>query len=212
MIVETGYTLCWAAKWYGPSGMMFGSVYRHGRAAMVRTIHKLLDKADAVVHFNGKKFDIPTLNREFLLSGLSPPSPFKQIDLLQTCRRKFKFASNRLDYVSRTLGEGAKVEHKGMELWEGCMARDPASWKIMEDYNKHDVRLTERMYERLLPWIDGHPNHNLHEDDACCPNCGSQKRQARGAAVLIGMSYPRFQCTNTLPVTGRKCGKWYRGN
>lgn len=189
---------------------MFGSIHRHGVRAMVRSIHKLLGDADAVVHFNGKKFDVPTLNREFLLAGLSPPAPFKQIDLLQTCRRKFKFASNRLDYVSQALGEGAKVEHKGMDLWKECMAGDAESWKVMEEYNKHDVRLTERMYERLMPWIDGHPNASLYQDEACCPNCGGTKRQARGSELTSGLEYTRFQCTEHLPVTGRKCGKWYR--
>lgn len=210
-IVEPGYTLCWAAKWYGAPTVMFGSIHRHGKQ-MVKAVHNLLDEADAVVHFNGKKFDVPTLNREFLLAGMSPPAPFKQIDLLQTCRRKFKFASNKLDYVSRILGEGAKVQHKGMDLWKECMAGLESSWRTMEDYNKHDVRLTERLYERLLPWIDGHQNHNLYEDEACCPNCGSVKRQRRGTEVTKGYEYARFQCRNHLPVTGRKCGKWYRGN
>lgn len=211
-IVEPGYTLSWAAKWYGRGGVMFGSVNRHSARQMILSVYKLLDEADAVCHFNGKKFDIPTLNREFLLMGLPPPSPFKHIDLLQTCRQQFKFASNKLDYVSQALGEGAKTEHKGMELWRGCMNGDAASWRTMEAYNKNDVLLTERLYERLMPWIKSHPNHNLYEDDACCPNCGSQKRQARGTAMTNGSEYARFQCTSTLPLTGRKCGKWYRGN
>lgn len=184
--------------------MMFGSIKRHGQKAMIRTIHKLLNDADAVVHFNGKKFDIPTLNREFLLAGLTPPAPFKQIDLLQTCRRKFKFASNRLDYVSQALGEGAKVEHKGMDLWKGCMAGNPEDWKVMEEYNKHDVRLTERMYDRLRAWIDGHPNMGQYVEDGepCCPNCGSHKLQARGVSRTAAFAYRRWQCNS--------CGKWSR--
>jgi hypothetical protein len=201
-IVEPGYTLCWAAKWLDDDGVMFGSVHRHGKG-MVRSVHKLLNRADAVVHFNGKKFDVPTLNREFLLAGLSPPSPFKQIDLLQTCRRKFKFASNRLDYVSRVLGIGAKIEHKGMELWKECMAGLPEAWATMEAYNKGDVRLTQAVYERLLPWIDGHPNVAAFQTEKrCCPTCGSTKLQARGEQVTTTLVYTRLQC--------RSCGKWSR--
>ena len=183
---------------------MFGSVHRHGAKPMVRSVHKLLDDADAVCHFNGKKFDIPTLNKEFLLHGMAPPSPFKHIDLLQTCRQQFKFASNKLDYVAQALGEGAKVEHKGMELWRGCMGGDAASWRVMESYNRHDVRLTERLYERLKPWIKNHPNHAVYAEtgDACCPNCASTKMQARGRQFNNTIAYKRWQC--------RDCGKWSR--
>lgn len=202
--MEPGYTLCYAAKWYGRPEVLYGSVHRHKPAHMARTVHKLLDEADAVVHFNGKKFDIPTLNKEFLLNGLSPPSPFRHIDLLQTCRRQFKFASNKLDYVSQALGEGAKVEHKGMELWRGCMDGDAASWRLMEQYNRHDVRLTERLYDRLKPWIVGHPNMALYEEsgERCCPNCGSTKLQARGRQYNNTVAYRRYQCGG--------CGKWSR--
>ena len=44
---------------------------------MIKGIHKLLDECDAVIHYNGSKFDIPTLNKEFLLHGLHPPAPYK---------------------------------------------------------------------------------------------------------------------------------------
>lgn len=183
---------------------MFGSAAKHGQKGMVRSVHKLLDEADAVCHFNGIKFDIPQLHKEFLLHGLPPPSPFRHIDLLRTCRRQFAFASNRLDFVSKLLGEGAKMEHKGMELWAGCMAGDPACLKTMELYNKQDVRLTERLYERLKPWIIGHPNVAQFDELAgrCCPTCGSKKLQARGVARTATITYQRFQC--------RDCGKWSR--
>src|SRR5687768_6894842 len=77
-LIEPGYTLCWAAKWYGEKEIMFESVMT-GEKRMVRRMHKLLDEADAVCHYNGKKFDVPTLNKEFLLRGLRPPAPFKEI-------------------------------------------------------------------------------------------------------------------------------------
>ena len=70
-IVEPGYTLCWAAKWDDDSQVLFDSVYQSSPKKMLTNMHKLLEKADAVVHYNGKKFDIPTLNREFLLYNLS---------------------------------------------------------------------------------------------------------------------------------------------
>lgn len=176
---------------------------------MVRSVYKLLNEADAVCHFNGEKFDIPRLNSEFLLAELGPPSPFKHIDLLKTCRKRFGFASNKLDYVCKILGIGAKVHHKGMELWHGCMAGDDASWRTMEAYNKGDVLLTQKLYDRLLPWIEGHPNRGVFDgvDDAdrCCPSCGGTKLQRRGDYIAQSMTYARYQCKTP------GCGKWSRG-
>lgn len=208
-VITPGYTLCFSYKWYGRPGIYFDAVWRSGAKRMAQTAHKLLSQADAVVHWNGTSFDIPTLNKEFVLLGLTPPAPYKQIDLLKTCRERFRFASNKLDYVSQALGEGAKVEHKGMALWTGCMAGDPESRKTMEAYNKGDVRLTERMYERLRPWIKGHPSHGIHdgvdEDGRKCPACGGTKLQRRGDYIASSMRYARYQCMTD------GCGKWSRG-
>jgi len=89
-------------------------------------------------------------------------------------------------------------------LWVKCMAGDPVAWKKMERYNKQDVVLLEKVYDKLLPWIKSHPNHNLYDDvEHCCPNCGSGKLHRRGVARSIGGVYQRFQCTD--------CGSWSQG-
>jgi DNA polymerase elongation subunit (family B) len=200
-IIKPGYTLCWAAKWYDQKQVMFSSVL-DGHRTMVREIHKLLSECDAVCHYNGTKFDIPTLNKEFLLLGLTPPAPYKQIDLLQTARRQFRLASNKLDYVASQLGLGSKVKHKGFDLWLECMAKKPGAWRTMRKYNKQDVALLELVYKRLLPWIKAHPNLSAYAGEICCPKCESHRAQARGYAVKELKRYQRFQCSD--------CGTWYQ--
>jgi DNA polymerase elongation subunit (family B) len=200
-IIKPGYTLCWAAKWYGEKQVMFSSIL-DGPRTMVRGVHKLLSECDAVCHYNGTKFDIPTLNKEFLLLDLAPPAPYKQIDLLQTARRQFRLASNKLDYVAGQLGLGSKVKHKGFDLWLECMAKKPDAWRTMRQYNKQDVVLLELVYERLLPWITGHPNLSAYAGHKCCPQCGSKKSQARGFGIANTKTYQRFQCM--------ACSSWYR--
>jgi len=169
---------------------------------MLSRIHGLLDSADVVVHYNGLKFDIPTLNKEFIRYGFTPPSPYKQLDLLQVCRRTFRFESNKLAYVSDALSIGSKVKHEGFELWIKCMENEPKALKRMEKYNKGDVRLLEKLYRRLRPWIEKHPSHN--KDGLCCTKCGSQKVQRRGEQVAQSAKYPRYQC--------QSCGGWFRGS
>lgn len=203
-IIDAGYVLCWAAKWLGDSDVMFDSVVKSGPKRMLRRIHKLLSDADAVIHYNGTKFDIPTLNKEFLLHGLSPPAPYKQIDLLKTARQQFKFPSNKLDYVAQALGVKRKVKHRGHELWIKCMERDKDAWEEMETYNKGDIVTLEEVYHCLRPWIKGHANHSVHTGNLVCPNCGSTHFQRRGHHLTTAGKYPRFQCQD--------CAHWFRGN
>lgn len=203
-ILDSGYVLCWAAKWYGEDEVMFDSVNRSKPKSMLSRIYKLINESDAIVHYNGTKFDMPTLNKEFLMHDMLPPAPYKQIDLLQTARRQFRFPSNKLDYIAKQLGLGCKTHHKGHQLWIDCMAKQTEAWKVMEEYNKNDVVLLEKVYDKLKPWIKNHPNHNAYEGFLCCPKCGSDNYQSRGHAVTSTLKYRRFQC--------KACGGWFRGS
>jgi len=203
-LIETSYTMCWAAKWLGKKEVMFDSIMENTHKNMIKQIHKLLDECDAVIHYNGSKFDIPTLNKEFLLHGMNPPSPYKEIDLLRTSRSKFRFPSNKLDYVAQALGVGQKTHHEGFELWVKCMAKDKSAWKIMKKYNKNDVVILEKVYEKMLGWIKPHPNHNEYTLERVCPSCGKHNLHKRGTVCNTKYVFQRYQCQN--------CGRWSRSN
>lgn len=203
-LLDSSYVMCWSGKWRGQKQIFFDSVMKSSPKSMIRRAHQCLEQADVVVHYNGKKFDIPTLNKEFVLHGLPPPAPYAQVDLLKVAQQQFRFPSNKLDYVAKALGLGQKVNHKGHGLWVECMAKDKAAWAKMEEYNKHDVALLEGVYDRLMPWIKSHPNHGLYDDtdERTCPNCGGHRLQNRGVYRTALYTYARMQC--------QKCGKWAR--
>jgi DNA polymerase elongation subunit (family B)/predicted RNA-binding Zn-ribbon protein involved in translation (DUF1610 family) len=203
-LLESGYVLCWSAKWLGDDDVMFDSVHRSKPKKMLKRIHALLDEADAVVHYNGTKFDIPVLNKEFLLHGLTPPSSYKQIDLYNTAKSRFRFASNKLDYIAQQLGVGSKHKHEGFELWVKCMNNDADAWATMELYNKQDVNLLEQVYYLFRPWIRNHPNTGLYSDNGSvvCPACGGESLVRRGFAFTTTGRYQRYRCGT--------CGHWSR--
>ena len=202
-LMESSYVLCYAAKWLDSEDVHFDSVHQSKPKKMLKGIHGLLNEADAVVHYNGTKFDIPTLNKEFLLHSYNPPSPYKQIDLLRVVRSQFRFPSNKLDYVAQRLGLGQKHAHEGHSLWVKCMNGDKDAWERMQEYNVQDVVLLESLYHTLLPWIKNHPNQNLHSESAVCPTCGGSAIQKRGQAISLSGTYQRYQC--------RDCGSWSQG-
>lgn len=200
-ILTPGYTMCWAAKWIGDNHVYFDSIHRNTEEGMIRNIHDMLSEADVVLSYNGNKFDLPTLNKEFVKFGLPPPAPYQQIDLLKTTRRQFKLASNKLDYVCQFLGLGSKTQHKGHELWLGCMNGDKDAWKTMEEYNCQDVLLLEALYEKLKPWVKSPPNRSLYSGALVCPSCGGTNYRMEGKAYLASGVYQRYSCS---------CGHWFR--
>lgn len=198
---ESTRMLCFAAKWYGERGTLFASEQISGHRDMVQTAWDLLDQADAVMHYNGRRFDTPHLYREFLLAGLTPPSPFKQIDLCDVVKHRFRFPSNKLQYVSTALGLAGKVSHEGHDLWVKVMAGDPDAWARMETYNRQDVDLLEEVYEILLPWIPGHPHRHLYGGSGCA-KCGHDTVVPDGVYRTALSAFLQYRCTS--------CGHWMR--
>lgn len=203
-VVSGTYVLCWAAKWYGEDEILFDSIHQSKERSMLRGIHNLLDEADVVVHFYGSKFDIPMLNGEFIKHGMTPPSPYKQVDLKKVCADQFRFPSNKLEYVAKALKIGTKID-TDFKLWTDCLKGNEDAWAKMKEYNKNDTILLEALYDKLMPWISNHPNHGAFgEDKEVCPNCGGSHLHRRGIAIANLLKYPRFQC--------QSCWKWFRSN
>lgn len=202
-ILEPNKVLCYASKWLGSKEIKF---VRYDEPHFLTAIHALLDEADAVITYNGKSFDLPHLNRQFLLAGMTPPSPYKHIDLFLTVKKQFNFPSSKLAFVSEELGIGKKTAHEGFPLWIKCAANDKAAWKKMQEYNCQDTALLEKLYKKLLPWISGHPNAALYgnRNRPVCPTCGSTHINFRGYYQTQTAVYKRYQCQS------KACGAWSR--
>jgi hypothetical protein len=171
--------------------------------SITKALHSVLSQANVVVAHNGNSFDNKKSRAKFIEHGLGPTPPFAQIDTKLVARRHFKFNSNSLDDLGKLLKVGRKVKHSGFELWERCMAGSPSAFKEMAKYNKQDVLLLERVYNKLLPWIAGGPNMGtlLHRPEAC-PKCGGTL-QSRGVFHTTTAVFPRYRCND--------CGGWSRG-
>lgn len=195
-IVNASKLICFAAKWIGDKKIHFYSNHKDTHKKMVKEAWNLINEADAVVGYNSQAFDMKVLNREFLLENLPKPDHYKNIDLLKTVKGNFKFISNKLDHVSRELGIGKKTSHQGFDLWQSCMNNDSKAWKLMEKYNKNDVKLTEDLYNKLQGWLITPFNYNDYVHDEVCPNCGSKNLIKHGIYRARTASYQKFKCNN----------------
>ena len=201
-IVEPSRMLCFAGKWLGERQTQFYSEHHDSKRTMVKAIWDMLDEADIVVGYNHARFDIPHINREFLLAGLVPPSPWQNIDLLSVMRRNFKLMSNKLGYVTGAVGLDTKLETGGQSLWNDVMQGDEKAWAKFRKYNIQDVVITEQLFTLLAPWIKS-PHAGLWTGEmSCCYSCGSQALAPHGVTRTKSAAFPLVQCFD--------CGVWSR--
>ena len=200
-IIEHGGLLCVGAKWLGDKNTELFSEWEHGHEEMLYRIHDMMSHADAVVTYNGDKFDLRKLEGEFLLHGLEPPPPLTSIDCLKAVK-KFGFFMNRLGFVAPLLALGGKMEHEGMPLWIKVMEGDADAQKRMTKYCIQDVVILEKLYVRIRPFIRNHP-HLGRAGAEQCGACGSSHLQSRGTRRTRAYKIGRLHC--------QSCGAWQDG-
>jgi hypothetical protein len=199
-LIDHGGMLCFCAKWSGSKDFLFFSEWEDGREGMAQAALDLLNEADAVVTYNGDRYDLPKILGEILLAGLTPPPPVTSIDVLKTVK-KMGFVMNRLAYIGPLLSVGGKVKHEGFNLWKDVMNGKETAKAKMRRYCIQDVRLLEKLYQRVRPFIKNHPHMGATKKE--CGACGSNHVQSRGYRRTKHYRIQRVQC--------QSCGSWSEG-
>ena len=205
------FIICAAWKWAGESKIHTVSVlddpkrYKkdpHDDYHVVKTLRGVLAEADLIVHHKGDSFDKPWLNGQILMHGLAPLPPIPSVDTYKVAKTNFYLNSNSLDYLGKRLRVGAKISTgHGANLWMRVLNGERSAVEEMVRYNKGDVILLEKIFEKLRPYMSSHLNRELLGEEGC-PRCGSKKLQSRGYHRAISRVYRRFQC--------QSCSGWKR--
>lgn len=175
---------------------------------LVKEIHKIINSADVIVSYYGRRFDIPFINSRLIAADSSkflaiPDSA--HVDLWQTARYKLKLHSNRLASIVEFLAlHNQKTPVKGRH-WMEARYGDRDALKYIVDHCAADVLALEEAYILLRPLISKHPRMRVGGDGIpSCPNCGSQSVQSRGYNVMAGaLRKRRLNCQG--------CGHWFQG-
>lgn len=215
--IKTEWTiLSFAAKWLGQKAVIYEDTGARGAdkvrddKPLMGKLWALLDEADIVVAQNGKRFDVRKINARLIEQGFGPPSPYRVIDTMLVAKKYFAFTSQKLAWTSQHLTDSPKEEHKefpGFELWLECLKDNPKAWRVMKRYNVRDIRATEKVYLKLRPWIENHPNLGTFDpsDRPLCPKCGSAHVHAKDSRISVKQQgiYKRYVCQD--------CGGYARG-
>ncbi len=197
--------LSFAYKWKGEPEVTCHSRRTLTEKELVIRLRATLEKADIIVAHNGDDFDYKKANAKFLEFGLDPLPLPKSVDTKKVAKNYFKFNSNSLNDLGQLLKLGKKINTGGFDLWLGCMGGDAKSWSLMERYNKQDVLLLEKVYNRLLPWMMKHPNVAQPADGRPdgCPKCGGLRLKSHGWINYVSSRAIRYRC--------KDCGGWCQG-
>lgn len=205
-ILEDWFVFSWAAKWAGKKEIMYADVSSRKLVQndeyVCKKIHKLISEADILVGHNSDRFDIKKLNTRFIKHGLDPIPKLQSIDTLKVARRYFKFTSNKLDYIAKFLGIEGKYKSKKFtqrEMWKACYNKDKEAWKENKIYNKQDVEITEKVFDKLKTW-DASLNFQAYLQKAVCI-CGSEEFKKDGVRYTKQSAFQRYKCA--------ECGKHY---
>lgn len=205
VIQEGGVLLTAAYKWQHEDEVktIFDSVQVKNNQDLYicDELYQLLNSADCTIGHNLRNFDIKILNSRLCINGLGPvPSSVKVIDTLEMAKKYFRYNSNKLNSLGQILGVGEKVKHEGIQLWLKVMQGDTEALDKMLEYNKQDVVLLEKVYDKLMQFgVSSSYNAALYFDDEemRCKHCGSDNVEFTGGyAYTENNKFKEVICNN----------------
>lgn len=178
---------------------------------LIKDFVKELNKANQIVAHNGDRFDLKWLRTRAILHGLHMNPRYETIDTLKIAKAQFSFASNKLDELGKYLGVGQKIS-TDYSLWDRiCQEKSEEALNDMVKYCDEDVRLLERVYQKLRPYAKTQFNYGklYGNDNFACPECGSlHPRVTKCYTTAMGVRRYYLQCKETTcqtnyPVSNR---------
>lgn len=200
-IIKERAIICICYKWAGEKEVhsLTWDAKQNDKSLLEKFI-KIANEADELVGHNGDKYDLPWVRTRCLYHGISLFPSYTTIDTLKYARSKFKFNSNKLDYIAQFLGLGAKIS-TGFNLWKDIVLnKDKEAMEKMVEYCKGDVELLEKVYDKLAPHFP--EKTHASEDKTDCPTCGSSKWTfSKRRMSALGTIRVQMQC--------KKCGRYH---
>ncbi len=171
---------------------------------MLEKFIEIANEATELVGHNGDKYDMAWIRTRCLFHGIPMFPNYTTIDTLKHARSKFRFNSNRLDYIGKFLGLGEKI-HTSFDLWKNIVLnKDKKALDEMVTYCKGDVELLEKIYDKMASYVP-HKTHAgvmLGNEKYSCPGCGSEDMAfSKKRMSAVGTPRVQLQC--------KSCGKYH---
>jgi uncharacterized protein YprB with RNaseH-like and TPR domain len=166
---------------------------------MLEQFVKVANTANELVGHNGDKFDLAWIRTRCLFHGIDMFPTYQTIDTLKVARSKFRFQSNRLNYIAEFLGLGGKIKTE-FNLWKDILLnKDKVAMEKMIKYCKKDVSLLEEVYKLLGNHIAPKTHYGVvfGEDRGSCPECGAGSEDLiknNSVVTASGLTRIQYKC------------------
>jgi uncharacterized protein YprB with RNaseH-like and TPR domain len=176
---------------------------------MLRTFIAVAEEADEQVGHNGDKFDLAWIRTRCLFHGIEMFPKYTTLDTLKLSRSQFRFNSNKLNYIAQFLGVGNKIKTE-FGMWKDItLKNDQKALDKMVKYCKEDVRLLERVFNKMKTHFAPKIHHAILQGGTMmygrtsCPDCGSHSHIKTTRTTVMGFLRRQRKCLND------KCGKYF---
>lgn len=164
---------------------------------MLSQFIEVANLSDEMVGHNGDKFDLAWIRTRCLFNGIKMFPKYTTIDTLKISRSKFKFNSNRLDYIAKFLGMKGKIKTE-FSLWKNIVLNnDKVAMASMIKYCKGDVSILEKVFKHLRGHMDPKTHYGVifNQDRGSCPECGCEDLEIiRRRTTATGLKKIQYQC------------------
>ena len=197
-IIKERAIICISYKWEGGKVNHLIWDKHQNDKHLIKQFAEILKEADEIVAHNGDRFDLVWIRSRAIKFGVDLSFPIVTHDTLKIARNKFRFNSNRLDYLAKYLDVGGKLE-TGFDLWKDIVLhKDEKALRKMVKYCDNDVKILEAVWLKLKPYA-AHKN-SVTADRKKCPECGGTMQVAKHRMLASGVLKAQLKCV--------KCGKY----
>jgi len=197
-IIKERSIICICYKWEDEKEV-YGLTWdrKQSDKKMLQEFIQVANQATEMVGHNGDKFDLAWIRTRCLFHGIEMFPKYTTIDTLKVARSKFKFNSNRLNYIAGYLGIGSKIKTE-FDLWKSIlMDNDKVAMEKMVKYCKHDVVLLEKVFKHLNTHIEAKSHYGVlfGAYRGTCPECGSDDLiRSTVRTTATGIVKVMYQC------------------
>ena len=197
-IIKERAIICICYKWEGEKKVHYLTWdSKQSDKKMLERFISVANKAQELVGHNGDRFDLTWIRTRCLYHRIPMFPNYKTIDTLKISRSKFRFNSNKLDYIAKYLGMGQKIKTE-FGMWKDILLKnDRVAMAKMVKYCQMDVALLEKVHKELNNHIAAKTHYGVanNEDRGSCPECGSKYLKiARTFYTAQGVKRITYQC------------------
>jgi DNA polymerase elongation subunit (family B) len=199
-IIKERAIICICYKWAGDDKVYSLSWDKNqDDKKLLEQFIKVANEADELIGHNGDRFDLPWVRTRCLYHRIPVFPTYTTLDTLKNARSKFKFNSNKLDYIAKFLGIGAKIK-TGYDLWKKVVLdKDQEALDSMVEYCKNDVLILEQVYNEMSSYIPAKTHHGVANggERYSCPKCASEDMKfSQKRYTASGTPRIQLQCKN----------------